>query len=147
MPWLGGRGKPFAVLPRPELDRRFSVVITVSTPRSSNSRPVGEELPRSSLDSGGSLEKAGIMAGIIGRSKRVGGGQSASTRWACRQPLKPSGLPHRDASRESRLITTWRFIHTQIACLNFTTFPDPGCVPMARLGVTLSAKCNREAVK
>jgi hypothetical protein len=108
---------------------------------------LGEELPRSSLDPGDSLEKAGIMAGIIGRSKRVGGGQSANTRWACRQSLKPSGLPHRNASRESRLITTWRSIHTQITCLKFVTFSMPECVPMARFGVTVSAIRNREARK
>jgi hypothetical protein len=75
-----------------------------------------EEPPRSSLNSGGSLEKVGIMVGLKGRQKPAGGGRTARTRWACRRPSKLSGLPRSETSRDKGPITTWRSIHTQYPC-------------------------------
>ena len=60
----------------------------------------GEELPRGSLDPGDSLEKVGIMVGFKGRYVLVGGRNPADTRWACRRPQKPSGLPRNETSRD-----------------------------------------------
>jgi hypothetical protein len=130
---------------RPKFNARFDVLTSVSTPMTSTTRLCGEELPRGSLNPGDSLEKVGIMVGVIGRSKPVGGRKSARTRWAWRQPLKPSGLPRDDTSRDSRLITTWRYIHTQNACPKFVTFCGGRRVRMARNCIVLSALHNREA--
>ena len=107
--------------------------------------PYGEELPQGSLNPGDSYKKVGIMVGIIGRSILDGGRQSAHTRWVCRQPLKPSGLPRNETSRDSRLITTWRYIHTQSACQVFGTFCGVQGVRMAPHGAAMSAESNREA--
>jgi len=38
----------------------------------------------------------------------VGGRNPADTRWECRRPQKPSGLPRNETSRDSGSITTWR---------------------------------------
>ena len=99
----------------------------------------GEELPRGSLNPGDSCLKVGIMVGIIGRSILDGSRNSAHTRWACRQPLWPSGLSRSETSRDSRLITTWRFIHTQSACQNFATFCGLQGVQMTLYGIAMSA--------
>jgi len=76
----------------------------------------GEELPRGSLDPGGSFKKVGIMVGVNGRNELVGGRNPAGTRWACRRPQKPSGLPRHETSRDSGTITTWQCTHTQYSC-------------------------------
>jgi hypothetical protein len=143
--WMGGIENQASRIESSESAARFYVLTIVSPMMTSTSRLSGEELPRSSLDPGDSLVKVGIMAGIIGRSILDGGRKSARTRWACRRPLKPSGLPRSDTSRDLRLITTWRSIHTQYACPKIETFMGFQCVRMARHGVAVSAWSNREA--
>ena len=117
---------------------RFSVLTNVSTSSTSTSTLFGEEPPRGSLNPGDSYLKVGIMVGIIGRSILDGSRNSAHTRWACRQPLRPSGLSRSETSRDSRLITTWRYIHTQSACQIFMTFGGVRGVQMAHYGSEVS---------
>jgi len=62
-------------------------------------------------DPGDNHEKVGIMVGTKDGYRVAGGGRSAQARWACRRPLKPSGLPRMKTSRDFGPITTWRFIH------------------------------------
>ena len=131
--------KPHSRFARLESVARFNVLTIVSTSTTSTTSLFGEELPRGSLNPGDSYKKVGIMAGIIGRLIMDGGRKSAHTRWACHQPLKPSGLPRNETSRDSRLITTWRYIYTQSACPIFVTFGGLQCVRMARYGVAVSA--------
>jgi hypothetical protein len=100
---------------------------------------IGEEPPQGSLNPGDSFLKVGIMAGIIGRSILDGGRYSAHTRWACRQPLRPSGLSRSETSRDSRLITTWRYIYKQSTCQVFVTFCGAHGVQMALHGSAMSA--------
>jgi len=130
---------PYSRYPFLESAGRFNVVTIVSTPTTSKITLCGEELPRGSLNPGDSYLMVGIMVGIIGRSILNGGRKSAHTRWACRQPLWPSGLSRSETSRDSRLITTWRFIHTQFTCQNFATFCGLQGVQMTLYGIAMSA--------
>ena len=98
----------------------------------------GEEPPRGSLDPGGSFKMVGIMVGVNGRTELVGGRNPAGTRWACRRPQKPSGLPRQKTSREKGSITTWQCTHTQYSCLEISTITESHCAQMARLRVTMS---------
>ena len=130
---------PYSRYPFLESAGRFNVLTIVSTPMTSKTTLFGEELPRGSLNPGDSYLMVGIMVGIIGRSILNGGRKSAHTRWACRQPLWPSGLSRSETSRDSRLITTWRYIYTQSACQVFATFCGARGVQMAHYGSEVSA--------
>ena len=99
---------------------------------------IGEEPPRGSLDPGDSLEKVGIMVGFIGRYELVGGRNPADTRWACRRPQKPSGLPRNETSRDVGSITTWQFTYTQYSCPEISLKKRPRCVRVAQPRVTMS---------
>jgi hypothetical protein len=102
----------------------------------------GEELPRGSLDPGGNFEKVGIMVGVKGRYKLVGGRKPADTRWACRRPQKPSGLPRQETSREKGSITTWRNTYMQNTCLKIVLKTRSRCAQVAQLRVTMSGFGN-----
>ena len=139
--WVGGSSIQYLAssIGSSESATRSYVLTIVSTPMTSTTKLYGEELPRGSLNPGDSLLKVGIMVSIIGRSILEGGRNSAHTRWACRQPLKLSGLPRRNTSRDSRLITTWQYIHTQSACQNFVAFCGVQGVQMTLHGIAMSA--------
>ena len=113
----------------------------VANPKSEIRNPkfqTGEELPRGSLDPGDSYLKVGIMVGSKGRYVMVGGRNPADTRWACRRPQKPSGLPRNETSRDSGTITTWRFTYMQFSCPEISLKNGPRCVRVAQPRVTMS---------